>query len=171
MNRRRRNRKWTSDSAGWGSKPVFGYYEFNYKTPGFCFGTIVASKYVITAAHCTGKSKTAIYLFTRKKAAYRPLLPRPCRRLVGLCPTSFLGWLRPPPLKELPFGHQGPAFGHQGFSFSSFWAPRSFPWSPRSFFPSSRSSVWSPRSSLLSLRSSLPSSRSSLQSPRSQSPW
>ena len=82
MNRRRRNRKWTSDSAGWGSKPVFGYYEFNYKTPGFSFGTIVASKYVITAAHCTGKSKTAIYLFTRKKAAYRPLLPRPCGQLM-----------------------------------------------------------------------------------------
>ena len=55
MNRRRR-------SAGRGSTPVFGYYEFNYKTPGFCFGTIVASKYVITAAHCTGKFNTALQI-------------------------------------------------------------------------------------------------------------
>ena len=53
-------------------------------------------------------------LNTRKKAAYRPLFPKPCGQLVGLCPTSLFYYLRH---GGLSFDHQGHSFGHQGLPF------------------------------------------------------
>ena len=40
------------------------------------------------------KLAPVIILNTRKKAASRPLFPKPCGQLFGLCPTSFLFNLR-----------------------------------------------------------------------------
>ena len=116
---------------------------------------------------------------TRKKAACWPLLLRPCGRLVGLCPTSFLfnlrhghlGWLCPPPSQELlPFGHQGLPYGCQEL-------PKGLPFGPQGLHFGCQGIPYShqglpmvPKVLLWSLRSSLPSPRS-FQSSRSQSPW
>ena len=112
---------------------------------------------------------------TRKKAAYWPLFPRPCRQLVGLRPTCFLFFpsftrsSHQSPSSSLPsprsslWSLRSPLWSLR----SPLWSQRSSLWSQRSSLWSPRSSIWSPMSSLWSPRSSLWSPRSSLWSPRS----
>ena len=92
------------------------------------------------------------FIVTRKKAAYRPLFPRPCGQLVVLRTVTKVFPLITK--QGLPFGHQGLPFGHQGLPFGLHGRP--FGHLHRSSLPSPRSSLWPPRSSLWSPRSSLP---------------
>ena len=55
--RKRKSRKIRGRGARKGEK-----LNYSYDPLSFCTGTIIASKYVLTAAHCTGKSKAADYL-------------------------------------------------------------------------------------------------------------
>ena len=75
------------------------------------------------------------YILTRKKAAYWPLFPRPCRQLVGLRPTCFLFF---------PFFTK--VFPSVTKFFPSF--TKVFPLVTKVPLWSQRSSLWSPRSSL-----------------------